>query len=257
MKGVLLAGGVGSRLKPLTNTVNKHILPVGRYPMIYHPLRTLYDSGINQVMIVTGKEHLGTVVSQLGSGSTLGMDLTYKVQDEADGIAGALRLVKDFINNQNFAMILGDNIFTNDIKKHLGNGFNFSNKNNEPVCKLFFQPMAKEKLTRFGVPEFDQDGSVKGIVEKPKVPPSKYCVTGLYVYDKNVWKILDTIEKSKRAEFEISDVNSWYAKNGFIEFSIIGAQSDCWFDAGTPETLIDANIKMSKVIYDGWRLKDI
>jgi len=257
MKGVLLAGGTGSRLRPITNVINKHILPVGRYPMIYHPLRTLFNGGISQVMIVTGKEHMGTVVSQLGSGSTLGMDITYKVQDEPDGIAGALRLCEDFVGEENFTVILGDNIFTDGINKHLARGFVFNSKEKlGPVCKLFFQPMSKEELVRFGVPVFkDADGAVLRIEEKPKKPKSKYCVTGLYIYDKNIWKIIHGLEKSKRAEFEISDVNSWYAENGLVEFAIMG--SGCWVDAGTPESLIKANIQMSKVIYDDWEPKDI
>lgn len=256
MKGILLCGGTGSRLKPLTKIVNKHILPVGRYPMIYHPLRTLKDGNINEVMIITGREHMGTVVGQLGSGSSLGMDITYKVQDAPDGAAGALKLCRDYIKDENFVVILGDNIFTDSFRKHLQRGFNFSNqKENEPICKLFFQTVPKKELSRFGVPAFNADGSVSKIVEKPKTPPSKYCVTGLYVYDKNIWKILNNLKKSQRAEFEISDANSWYAANGLVEFALING--DCWFDAGTPKTLIEASSKMNEVIYEGWLPEDV
>ncbi len=242
MKGIVLAGGTGSRLHPLTNVLNKHILPVGRYPMIYYPLHTLKLGGITDVMIVSGKEHLGTLVSQLGSGSELGMSFTYKIQDKADGVAGALKLCEDFVRTNNskfgeFVVLLGDNIFLEKLD------FNFCKllPRNVPNAKFFITEVIDPH--RFGVVKFDKD--IECIVEKPKSFVSNFVVTGAYMYDQNIWTKVAELEKSNRGEFEITDVNNWYIQNGKVCYDYLVAE---WTDAGTPESLLKANMLCKGVI---------
>jgi len=258
MRGIILAGGSGSRLGYLTKVQNKHLLPVGKYPMIYHPLHTLKNGGITDVMIISGKEHMGMLVAQLGSGSELGMQFSYRIQDNTDGIAGALKLCEDFIRNDNskyFATILGDNIYEENLdfgQIDIGNKFVYSSKYKSddseiPACKLFLKKV--HNPNRFGVIRLkDEYGNkVIEIVEKPKKVISNLAVTGCYVYDSNVWGILGNLKMSERNEFEITDVNNWYVENGIVLYEHLKKD---WTDAGTHDSLIKANRQCKYLTYD-------
>ena len=226
MKGILLAGGHGSRLYPLTNVVNKALLPIYNEPMIYYPLKTLKGLGCEEICIVTGKEHSGQIMSQMGSGEEFDVDFTYKVQDKPGGIAQALGLCKSFSNNDSIAVCLGDNIFEDTISID-----DYDNKG----AYIFLKEVNNPK--RFGVAEV-VGNSVVSIEEKPNNPKSNLCVTGLYIYDSYVWNVIDGIGPSDRGELEITDVNIWYVKNGLMKFKVING---FWSDAGTPDSLIVAN----------------
>lgn len=258
MRGIVLAGGTGSRLRPLTNTLNKHILPVGRYPMIYHPLHTLKNGGITDVMIISGKEHMGTLINQLGSGSNLGMRFTYRIQDHADGVAGALKLCEDFVRSDKFdyfTAILADNIYEDDLDfKGINVGDNFvyssmDNLNNKkiPACKLFLKRV--HDPNRFGVVKLkDEYGNkVVKIIEKPKGFISDLAVTGCYVYDSHVWSVLNNLKLSDRSEFEITDVNNWYVENGIVVYKYLKKN---WTDAGTYESINKANLICKDTTYE-------
>lgn len=239
MKGVILAGGTGSRLLPLTRVTNKHLLPVGRYPMIFYPIHKLKQAGIYEILIVTGREHMGDVIELLGSGRDLGVEFTYKVQDEAGGIAQALGLAKHFVGNDNCVVILGDNIFEDDITPYVNNY-----KNQEEGAKI----LLKEVLDphRFGVPEI-KDGKILRIEEKPKNPKSNFAVTGIYMYDPEVFEIIKTLKPSARGELEITDVNNTYLEKGKLTYDIL---KGWWTDAGTPESLFRANQLAQNIILD-------
>lgn len=243
MRGAILAGGTGSRLRPLTNVLNKHILPVGNYPMIYHPIHTLKAGGVKELIIISGKEHIGTLISQLGSGKDFGMQFTYRVQDEPTGIAGALSLCKHFLSNSPwFPIILGDNIYEDNINFNTG----LTNFNNTPICKLFIKKV--QDPNRFGVAKINKN-IIEYIVEKPKEFVSDYAVTGLYMYDSNVWNIVDNLSPSLRGEFEITDINNWYIKNGKAIYEMING---FWSDAGTFDSIAVASQYASKVTYKGF-----
>jgi len=256
MKGIVLAGGTGSRLYPLTKIFNKHCLPVGKYPMIYHPLHTLKTGGITDVIIISGKEHMGTLINQLGSGSNFGMDFTYKIQDTANGIAGALKLCEDFIksdSSDNFVTILGDNIYEDELVFdgiEMSENFVYSSKEKSnkkiPACKLFLKKV--KDPNRFGVVKLkDEYGNkIVKIIEKPKTFISNLAVTGCYVYDSNVWTILDKLKVSDRNELEITDVNNWYVENGIVLYKYL---KNNWTDAGTHKSLVKANVQCKEIIY--------
>jgi glucose-1-phosphate thymidylyltransferase len=230
LRGIVLAGGTGSRLRPLTKVTNKHLLPVGRKPMIYYPIEKLTGVGIEEILIVTGVEHMGDVVGSLGSGREFGCRFTYKVQDEAGGIAQALGLAQNFAHGQPLAVILGDNIF----QASLG-----------PYAERFLAQGGGARLLlkqvrdphRFGVAEI-QDGRVLGIEEKPEAPKSDYAITGVYFYDGAVFDIIQTLEPSGRGELEITDVNNSYIRKGQLACDILDGW---WTDAGTFESLVRAN----------------
>jgi len=228
MKGIVLAGGTGSRLYPLTKVTNKHLLPVGNKPMIYYPIEKLTEAGIEEILIVTGTEHMGDVVNLLGSGRDFNCRFTYKVQDEAGGIAQALGLAENFVGNDSMLVILGDNIFESDLKKavkeYTGNGAQI-------MIKQVPDP------DRFGVVELDGD-KIVGIEEKPDQPKSEYAVTGIYMYDSGVFEFIKTLKPSGRGELEITDVNNHYIKQGKLKHSIL---EGWWTDAGTPESYKMAN----------------
>jgi glucose-1-phosphate thymidylyltransferase len=230
LKGVILAGGTGSRLMPLTKVTNKHLLPIGRRPMIYYPIQKLTSIGIEEILIVTGIEHMGDVVGLLGSGKDFGCRFTYKVQDEPGGIAQALALAEDFANQQLLSVILGDNIFKSSLK-HYAVKFISQRTGARLLLKHVDDPQ------RFGVAEVSQ-GKVVGIEEKPKEPKSNYAVTGIYFYDACVFDIIRTLRPSARGELEISDVNSAYLAKGQLAYDILDGW---WTDAGTFESLIRAN----------------
>jgi glucose-1-phosphate thymidylyltransferase len=233
MKGVILAGGTGSRLYPLTRVTNKSLLPVGRKPMISHCLDLLVSSGIEEVMLVTSPDHMGHVISLLGSGSEFKCSMTYRVQDNANGIAAALRLGRSFVGNDKFVVILGDNIFEDQesLSKSIGE-FARSTSEYRLYTKVVPDPQ------RFGVPVFSKEGKIIDIVEKPQVPPSQHAIVGLYCYSAKVFDVIEGLKPSQRGEYEISDVNSHLVRNWSGDHVEV---SGGWVDAGTHESYMRAN----------------
>lgn len=235
MKGVILAGGTGSRLFPLTKVTNKHLLPVGRKPMILHPVEKLVAAGIKEIMIVTGVEHMGDVVTLLGSGKDFGCRFTYKVQDEAGGIAQALGLAEDWCRDTKIVVLLGDNIFTDDLGKFVRR-FEERPRGAMILLKEVHDP------GRYGVPELQGDKILR-IDEKPKNPKSSFAVTGIYFYDEKVFSIIKTLKPSGRGELEITDVNNAYIERGEMGSEKLAGD---WTDAGTFESLQVANQMMAE-----------
>jgi len=231
MKGIVLAGGTGSRLFPLTKVTNKHLLPVGRKPMIFYPIEKLREAGCKQILIVTGVEHMGDVVGLLGSGKEFGCQFTYRVQDEAGGIAQALGLASDFARDEKMCVILGDNIFEDSIAP-FAEEFGSSTKHRAKIIlKEVHDPQ------RYGVAELKGD-TVVGIEEKPKTPKSSYAVTGIYFFSPDVFDIIKTLKPSGRGELEITDVNNNYLRQGQLSYSMF---KGWWTDAGTFDSLAHAN----------------
>lgn len=231
MKGLILAGGKGTRLLPATKIVNKHMVPILNRPMITYPLETLKYFGIKDIMIVSGGGHIGGIADFLEDGSEYGVNLTYKVQKEAGGIAQALGIAKDFVKNEAVMVILGDNIFDNKkIDKKLPRGVG-----TEGAMFFFSQ---QEDNYRFGVPVFKGEAAYNAklltIEEKPKKPKSNLAVTGLYIYPPSVFDVVKTLKPSKRGELEITDVNNWYIKKKKCAFTWFNG---FWSDAGTPDSL--------------------
>ena len=230
VKGVVLAGGTGSRLFPLTKVTNKHLLPVGRKPMIYYPIEKLIGAGIGEILIVTGTEHMGDVVGLLGSGKEFCCRFTYKVQDEAGGIAQALGLAENFVGGSRMCVILGDNVFADSIA--------------EPVARFATLPEGSSHVflrqvpdpERFGVAKIS-DGRIVSIEEKPAAPQSDLAVTGIYMYCSDVFEVIRTLRPSGRGELEISDVNQHYVEQGSMHYAMF---SGWWTDAGTFESLARA-----------------
>jgi len=226
MKGVILAGGTGSRLFPLTKVTNKHLLPVARKPMIFHPIEKLKQAGIDEILIVTGIEHMGDVVTLLGSGKEFGCRFTYKVQDEAGGIAQALGLAEHFSNGGKILAVLGDNIFEENLSS-FASKFEKQASGAKLILKEVMDP------NRFGVAEIKAN-KIVGIEEKPRQPKSKLIVTGIYMYDAKVYEVIRKLKPSARGELEITDVNNEYIKRGEISYEVM---QGWWTDAGTFETL--------------------
>ena len=231
LKGIILAGGTGSRLFPLTKVTNKHLLPVARKPMIFHPIEKLVEIGVKDILIVTGVDHLGDIVSLLGSGKDFGCHFTYKVQDEAGGIAQALSLAENFIGHDLMAVILGDNIVEDNLKP-FAEAFANQAKGARVLLKEVSDPQ------RFGVVEL-KGRKIISIEEKPKKPKSAFAVTGIYFYDHQVFKIIQGLKPSARGEFEISDVNRAYLKKKELFYDLL---SGWWTDAGTFESLERASL---------------
>ncbi|WP_313997127.1 sugar phosphate nucleotidyltransferase [uncultured Paenibacillus sp.] len=230
MKGIILAGGTGSRLYPLTKVTNKHLLPVGKYPMIFHAIAKLKESNIIDILIVTGKDHMGDVVNLLGSGREFGLKFTYKVQDEAGGIAQALGLAENFVNGDQMVVILGDNVFADSIAPFVQN-FQQQVKGAKILIQEVHDPQ------RYGVPELSGD-KILSIEEKPQQPKSSYAVTGIYMYDSRVFDIVRTLKPSGRGELEITDVNNAYIEAGELTYDVLHGW---WTDAGTHASLTNAN----------------
>jgi glucose-1-phosphate thymidylyltransferase len=230
MKGVILAGGIGTRLYPLTRVTNKHLLPVGKEPMIYHPIKQLVSADIRSILIITSKEHMGDVVNLLGSGEEFGCDFTYKVQETPGGIAHALALAEDFANNENIAVILGDNIFEYRIKPYKEN-FLKQKKGARVLLKDVGDP------ERFGIAALDEY-YVLNIEEKPTNPKTNFAVVGMYFYDNKVFDIIRDLKPSKRGELEITSVNNVYIELNELEYDIVKGR---WTDAGTFESLLEAD----------------
>ena len=235
MKGVILAGGLGTRLHPLTTITNKHLLPVYNKPMILYPLETLKRSGIEEVMVVCGREHAGHFMQFLGSGREFGVKCSYALQDKNNGgIADALRYAEDFSDGGPVAVILGDNIFEQDFKKEVSS-FNQG-------AMVFFKEM--QDPTRFGVPVFDRGGKrITLIEEKPKDPKSNLAQTGFYLYDNEVFSLVKTLKPSARGELEITDVNNMYLKKNKLSHAVI---KGLWSDAGTFESLLHVSNEIAK-----------
>ncbi|NJD54179.1 MAG: spore coat protein [Candidatus Methanoperedens sp.] len=227
MKGIILAGGTGSRLYPLTKITNKHLLPVYDKPMIYYPLQTLIDAGIKEIMIVSGRGHAGHFLELLGSGTEFGVHLTYEIQEEAGGIAQALGLAQDFADDEPVTVILGDNIFQDNVNEAVSSFRSGS--------MIFIKEVPD--ANRFGVARI-KGKSIISIEEKPAVPRSNLAVTGLYIYDASVFNIIRTLRPSGRGELEITDVNNEYIRQGKMSYSVL---SGFWSDAGTFESLFRAS----------------
>ncbi len=235
MKGVILAGGLGTRLRPLTLITNKHLLPVYNKPMILYPLETLKKSGITDIMIVTGREYAGHFMNFLGSGHQYGVKCSFAIQDTNNGgIADALKSAEDFCKDSSVAVILGDNIFEQDFSKDLASF--------KEGAKVFFKSM--KNPTRFGVPVFDKAGKkILRIEEKPKKPKSSFAQTGFYVYDNDIFSIIKTLKPSGRGELEITDANNAYLQKGKLSYGFI---KGLWSDAGTFESLHSVSIEVAK-----------
>lgn len=225
-KGIILAGGSGTRLRPLTKVTNKSLLPVYDKPMIYYPIETLKSLGCEEIMIVSSSDHVGQVVQLLGSGKEHGVKFTYEIQDEAKGIADALSLCEDWVNGDNCIVILGDNIYVDNSKVVL-------DKPENGAC-IFLKEVPDPH--RFGVAEV-KDGKVISIEEKPERPKSNFCVTGLYIYDNRVFDIIKGLEPSARGELEITDVNNAYIKWDEMQYKEVTCN---WIDAGTFDSLLFA-----------------
>ncbi|HZK12480.1 MAG TPA: sugar phosphate nucleotidyltransferase [Atribacterota bacterium] len=230
MKGVILAGGTGTRLYPLTNATNKHLLPVGREPMIYNPIKQLLSAGITDILIITSKQHMGDVVRLLGSGKEFGCDFTFKVQEEAKGIAHALLLAEYFANRDKIVVILGDNITTHSINPYVDNF-----KKQGGGAKVLLRKVSDPE--RYGIAALDELKVIK-IEEKPKNPKTNFAVIGIYMYDNKVFDIIKKIKPSARGEYEITSVNNEYIKNDELTYDILKGE---WTDAGTFESLQYAN----------------
>lgn len=230
MKGVILAGGLGTRLYPLTKITNKHLLPVYDKPMIYYPIEMFVKAGVTNIMIVSGGNHLCSIFEMLGDGVEFGATFEYTIQAKSNGIAGALSLARGFIKESPFAVCLGDNIFGNSIKQFIDN-WNTTN------AKIFVKEV--ETPESYGVLYTEPN---LHIVEKPEEPKSNLAVTGFYLYPPNVFDYIDTLTPSQRNELEITDINNIYIKQGKLEYDIIDG---IWLDAGES---IDALFEASKII---------
>lgn len=239
MKGIILAGGTGSRLFPLTKVTNKHLLPVGRYPMIFHAIAKLKEAGIRDILIVTGKEHMGDVVNLLGSGQEFDLSFTYKVQDEPGGIAQALGLAEHFVRDERMVVILGDNIFAESISDFVQNF-----KEQPQGAKILIQRVPDPQ--RYGVPELSGN-TIISIQEKPKRPKSHYAVTGIYMYDSQVFDIIRSLKPSDRGELEITDVNNAYIASNELTFEVL---QKWWTDAGTHASYSKANELAKDIVLD-------
>jgi glucose-1-phosphate thymidylyltransferase len=227
MKGIILAGGTGSRLYPLTKVTNKHLLPVYDKPMIYYPLQTLIDAGITEIMIVSGRGHAGHFLELLGSGADFGVHITYEIQEKAGGIAQALGLADDFADDEHVTVILGDNIFEDNVLDAV--------KTFRSGARIFLK--AVPDAERFGVAQI-RGKNIISIEEKPAKPKSSLAVTGLYIYDADVFEIIRTLKPSGRGELEITDVNNEYIRLEKMDFSMLNGY---WSDAGTFESLFRAS----------------
>jgi glucose-1-phosphate thymidylyltransferase len=222
MRGILLAGGKGTRLWPLTKTTNKHMIAVYNQPMAYWPMMTLKKSGIKDILLVSSRDHVGGFLNYFGSGKEFGVKLTYDIQEEASGIAGALGVARDFIGkDKNMAVVLGDNIFKESFAEDI--------RSFSKGAKVFLKRMANPEAYGVAIINKKDKTKIKKIVEKPKIKVGDKVVTGLYLYDNQVFDIIDELKPSRRGEFEITDVNNWYIKRGEMNYRIL---EDLWADAG-------------------------
>lgn len=236
MKGVVLAGGLGTRLLPLTRVTNKHLLPVYNKPMIFYPIQTLVDAGIKDIMIVTGGNNAGDFLRLLGNGEDFGLhQLHYTYQKTEGGIAHALALAEPFVGKDKVVVILGDNFTQSSIKKAVDDF-----EKQDCGAKIFLKEVSNPQ--EFGVAVVE-NGKVKEIIEKPKVPPTNYAVIGIYMYDSDVFNICKTLKPSERGELEITDVNNEYIRRGTMTYEFL---EGWWADCGSFEALLRSNILVAK-----------
>ena len=233
-KGIILAGGTGSRLYPVTKALSKQLMPIYDKPMIYYPLCTLMLAGIREFLIITTSDDKDTFKNLLGDGSKWGIDINYKVQKTPDGIASALILGKEFLNNSPSALILGDNLFHGE---NLGKSLENASKDTDYSTVFAYKVSDPE---RYGVLEFNQSGEITSIEEKPKNPKTKYVITGLYFYDKDAPEKCKTLKSSNRGELEISDLNKLYLQENKLKVSVLG-RGMTWLDTGTFDSLHQAS----------------
>ena len=233
-KGIILAGGTGTRLSPITKTISKQLLPVYNKPMIYYPLSTLMIADIREFLIITTKEQKQNFYNLLGDGSNLGISINYQIQEEANGLAQAFILGEEFIGNSNVVLILGDNLFHgNDLQKYLSP----SKKDNEGAV-IFTYPVSNP--SSYGIVEFDINGKVVSIEEKPKIPKSRYAITGLYFFDRNACKLARELKPSSRGELEITDLINKYLHSDKLKVELFG-RGMAWFDTGKFDSLHEAS----------------
>ena len=233
MKGIILAGGSGTRLHPLTLVMSKQLMPVYDKPMIYYPLSTLMIAGINEILIISTPQDLPSFEKLLGDGTALGCKFSYAVQEVPNGLAQAFVIGEEFIGNDDVALILGDNIF-------YGQGMaKLLQSNNKPKGGVIYAYHVNDP-ERYGVVDFDKEGNAISLEEKPKVPKSNFAVPGIYFYDNSVVDIAKKIEPSPRGEYEITDVNKEYLKRGQLKVSIL-SRGTAWLDTGTIDSLLDAS----------------
>lgn len=232
IKGVILAGGSGTRLRPITKVTSKQLLPLYNKPMIYFPIQTLVDAGVKDILIIVAPEHSGHFINLLGSGKEFGSDVnfSYEVQDAPLGLAHGLALAQSFVDGHKCALILGDNLFTDSFKKVFAEF-----ERNGKGAMLFAKEVREPQ--RFGVIEFDKNKNAISIEEKPEKPKSNYAQTGLYLYDENVFGYIETLKPSVRGELEITDLHNIYLKKGLLKASII---KGAWHDTGTFESMFEA-----------------
>lgn len=231
MKGIILAGGAGTRLRPLTKITSKQLLPVYNKPMVFYPLQTLIKAGIKDILIIVAPQNSGDFLNLLGSGEQFGCDFSYEVQEKPDGIAQAFIIGERFIRGDDVTLILGDNLFEDDFSEDI--------KSFESGARIFAKKVSDPE--RFGVIEFDENNKALSIEEKPDHPKSSYAATGLYVYDKTVVEKVKSLKPSARGELEITDVNRLYLKEKKLDVGFVNGK---WLDCGTFESLYEATVLM-------------
>lgn len=240
MKGVILAGGTGSRLQPLTSVVGKQLLPVYDKPMIYYPLSTLILAGIDEVLIIVNPHELAIFESVLGNGSKFGISIKYKIQLRPSGLADGVGLAREFVGSDtNFMFILGDNLFFGPAF-----GTNLENLFEKDGATIFSYRVANPR--EYGVVEYDKDGEIQGLVEKPKQPMSNWAIPGIYVLDQLVFEFLPNLKPSPRGELEIIDLLTAYLNAGKL-FSVKSSRGNAWFDLGTPDSILSASVFISNL----------
>lgn len=235
MKGIILAGGSGTRLSPLTRVTSKQLLPIYDKPMIYYPLSTLLEAGIEEILVITAPYHAGDFLNFLGSGKEFKAKFTYEIQDQPSGLAQGLSLAETFVGNDKCTMILGDNIFEYNFKEDVANFHS--------GAKIFAKEVPDPE--RFGVVELDDNNHAISIEEKPKKPKTNYAQTGIYIYDENVFDMIRELNPSRRGELEITDLNNLYLEQGVLATKIIDGE---WIDAGTFESLHTAAMFRKKFL---------
>ncbi len=228
MKGIILAGGQATRLRPLTKITSKQLLPVYDKPMIFYPLETLLKGGIKDILIIVSPEHAGDFLNLLGSGREFGAKFTYEIQDKPEGLAQAFTIGADFIDDDSVTMILGDNIFEDDFSEEI--------KNFRRGAQVFAKEVPDPE--RFGVVKFDAEMRAIQIEEKPGQHLSNFAITGLYIYDNRVVEVAKQVQPSARGELEITELHNWYLQNGELKVSIVKGE---WIDAGTFDALLKAS----------------
>jgi glucose-1-phosphate thymidylyltransferase len=241
MKGVILAGGKATRLRPLTYVTNKHLLPVYNKPLIYYPIEAMARAGVKEVLITTNPEHAGDFITLLKSGKGFGVQFSFEIQEEAGGISQAIKLAEPFARGEKLLVLLGDNIFTHNLS---GAVKAFEKR----TTGAFVFAKEVEDARQYGVIEMDGD-AVKSIVEKPKQPKSNLAQTGIYMYDDRVFDLIDKLKPSKRGELEVTDLNNFYVKEGTMQCEVMDGY---WIDAGTShDELLAANNKVAELVKEG------